>query len=69
MSVTFKNKPAIAPSVDVDKNADGTDSAKGHRVNMILSEALHARLRQKATQTGLSIPMLLRFAADEYLSK
>ncbi|MFM0288372.1 hypothetical protein [Paraburkholderia megapolitana] len=69
MSVNFKNKPAVAPTVSADASDGDAVGVKGHRVNMILSAALHTRLREKATQTGLSIPMLLRFAAAEYLSK
>jgi 16S rRNA U516 pseudouridylate synthase RsuA-like enzyme len=67
MPVHIKNKSPVVPPVDTDEAPRG--NAKVHRVNMVLPEALSTQLRAMATQTGLSVPMLLRFAAAEYLAK
>jgi len=42
---------------------------KGHRINMMIPDALHQQLLAKSAKTGLSVPMLLRVASIEYLAK
>jgi hypothetical protein len=64
MSVNFNNTtkpetPAQQPDV----------SQKGSRVNMVVPDALYRQLLDRSVTTGLSVPMLLRVAAIEYLAK
>lgn len=61
MSVNFTNsQPDTTPEA-------GTPGEKSHRVNMALPTPLYEQLQVRVAQTGLSIPMLVRFAVVEYL--
>ncbi|RZF29966.1 hypothetical protein EVC45_10230 [Paraburkholderia sp. UYCP14C] len=60
MPVTINKLPETpAPQPDADQ--------KGHRVNMMYPDALYQKLLARSTETGLTVPMLLRFAAVAYV--
>ena len=61
MTINFTNS-SNEPSVQ----AGNVDDEKPHRLNMMLPAPLYRQLHEKARQTGLSIPMLVRFALVEH---
>ncbi len=68
MTIAFNKQPA-AVDVDVDAADDAADEAKSVRVNMKVPAVLYAQLLARSVKTGLTVPMLLRVAAVEYLAK
>lgn len=61
MSVNFTKN--VAPATQPDA------SQQSVRVNMALPAPLAHQLAERSAKTGLSVPMILRFAAIEYLKK